>query len=52
MIRFSAPAGNQKKARKEIAIAIAGLLLLVRWRVPPIAVVLFTLICSVATGLV
>jgi chromate transporter len=30
----------------DIAIALGGLLLLVRWRVPPIAVVLFTLTCS------
>ena len=30
----------------DIAIALIGLVLLVRWRVPPIAVVLFTLVCS------
>jgi chromate transporter len=38
------------RGRIDIAIAIAGLLLLVRWRVPPIAVVLFTLGCSVIAG--
>jgi chromate transporter len=38
------------RGRIDIAIAIAGLLLLVRWRVPPIAVVLFTLACSVIAG--
>jgi chromate transporter len=36
----------------DIAIALFGLVLLVRWRVPPIGVVLFTLVCSAATGLV
>ncbi|HXI47873.1 MAG TPA: chromate efflux transporter [Steroidobacteraceae bacterium] len=30
----------------DAGIALSGLLLLVRWRVPPIAVVLFTLVCS------
>lgn len=38
------------RGRIDIAIAIAGLLLLVRWRVPPIAVVVFTLACSVIAG--
>jgi chromate transporter len=38
------------RGRIDIAIAIAGLLLLVRWRVPPIAVVLFTLGCSIIAG--
>jgi chromate transporter len=36
----------------DIAIALIGLVLLVRWRVPPIAVVLFTLVCSASSGLV
>jgi chromate transporter len=36
----------------DIGIALFGLLLLVRWRVPPIAVVLFTLACSASTGLI
>lgn len=36
----------------DIAIAIFGVLLLVRWRVPPIAVVLFTLVCSTASDLI
>jgi chromate transporter len=36
----------------DIAIAFIGLLLLVRWRIPPIAVVLFTLICSVSSDLI
>ena len=36
----------------DIGIALAGLLLLVRWRVPPIAVVLFTMICSASSGLI
>jgi chromate transporter len=34
----------------DIAIALIGFVLLVRWRVPPIGVVLFTLVCSAATG--
>jgi len=36
----------------DIGIALFGLLLLVRWRVPPIAVVLFTLVCSASTDLI
>jgi chromate transporter len=36
----------------DIAIALSGLLLLVRWRVPPIAVVLFTLACSASSSLI
>jgi chromate transporter len=36
----------------DIVIALAGLLLLVRWRVPPIVVVLFTLGCSVTFDLI
>lgn len=35
----------------DIAIALTGVLLLARWRVPPIAVVLFTLACSAASDL-
>jgi chromate transporter len=35
----------------DVAIAFIGLLLLVRWRIPPIAVVLFTLICSASSDL-
>jgi chromate transporter len=36
----------------DIAVAVVGLLLLVRWRMPPIAVLLFTLVCSVASDLI
>jgi chromate transporter len=36
----------------DIAIALSGLLLLVRWRIPPMAVVLLTLVCSVASDLI
>jgi chromate transporter len=36
----------------DIGIALIGLLLLVRWRVPPIAVVLFTLVCSAFADLI
>lgn len=36
----------------DIGIAFIGLLLLVRWRVPPIAVVLFTLVCSASSDLI
>lgn len=36
----------------DIGIALFGLLLLVRWRVPPIAVVLFTLACSASSDLI
>jgi chromate transporter len=36
----------------DTGIALFGLLLLVRWRVPPIAVVLFTLVCSASTDLI
>jgi chromate transporter len=36
----------------DIGIALIGLLLLVRWRVPPIAVVLFTLVCSASCDLI
>jgi chromate transporter len=36
----------------DIGIALFGLLLLVRWRVPPIAVVLFTLVCSASADLI
>jgi chromate transporter len=32
--------------RVDAGIAIIGAMLLVRWRVPPIALVLFTLVCS------
>jgi chromate transporter len=39
-------------APTDIAIALSGLLLLVRWRVPPIAVVLFTLACSASSSLI
>jgi chromate transporter len=35
----------------DIGIAFFGLLLLVRWRVPPLVVVLFTLVCSASTDL-
>jgi len=40
------------RSRIDIAIALIGLLLLVRWRVPPIAVVVFTLACSAASDLI
>jgi chromate transporter len=36
----------------DFAVALIGFVLLVRWRVPPIAVVLFTLVCSASSGLV
>lgn len=36
----------------DFAIALIGLVLLVRWRVPPITVVLFTLVCSASFGLI
>jgi chromate transporter len=36
----------------DFAVALIGFALLVRWRVPPIAVVLFTLVCSASSGLV
>jgi chromate transporter len=35
----------------DVGIALMGLLLLVRWRTPPIAVVLFTLVCSASADL-
>jgi chromate transporter len=35
--------------RIDIAISLIGLLLLARWRVPPIVVVIFTLACSAAS---
>jgi chromate transporter len=38
-------------APTDIGIAFFGWLLLVRWRVPPLVVVLFTLVCSASTDL-
>ena len=40
------------RGRIDVAIALIGLLLLMRWRVPPLAVVVFALACSAAADLI